>query len=238
MKSTEFKSTNTGKAADKARKHLADNDYVRVGPEDSTEFWKHKTTGKKVYVTHYKIGRSIIDEGYTEAKSVISEMIVDRLVEGTAGDTNLVDATGKLTHRGYAAMYAWKKAGHRGIHPSIRLERKAKGLREGVEFTGQLIEQLSDADHDKLQNLYWEKHGPTHPTIRHSSGNQPTVGTHPDHPGVYLVGRYMDTHAFKRNENGKDWDYVGTAHSVYEKDDTHPLGRKQVYGKIEIRKAS
>ncbi len=91
-----------------------------------------------------------------------------------------------------------------------------------------LNEALSDEEYRQLQNEYWKKHGPTHPSIRYSSGNQPDVGTHADHPGVYLVSHSGMTHAFERD--GKGWKHIGTAHSVF--DDAG----KRVYGKIKIQR--
>ena len=99
------------------------------------------------------------------------------------------------------------------------------------------ITESADDEIRQLQNLYWEKHGPTHPSIRHSSGNQPSVGTHPDHPGMHIVSGTNHSHVFKKSTSGKGWDYVGTAHSVYKDDPNHPFGRSQVHGKIEIRKS-
>ena len=128
MKTTEFKSDNKGSAKSKAEAHLTSQGFKRRGPEDRIgDYWDHPN-GKKVYVTHRKVGYSYIDESF-EISSLIAEKIIDHIVEGTAGDTNLIDERGRLTHRGYAAMYAWKKAGHRGMHPSIHLERKAKGIK-------------------------------------------------------------------------------------------------------------
>ncbi len=122
-----------------SEKWLADNGYQkhpRYTYDKYGGIYVHKETGQKADVTHYpKAGRTHVDKLDNDGKIVetfIANKLIDYIVEGTAGDTNLIDEKGQLTHRGYAAMYAWKKAGHKGLHPSIKLERKAKGIHKVV----------------------------------------------------------------------------------------------------------
>lgn len=79
MDTIEFKSSSTrGTAKKQAVDHLTKSGYKRVGQEDPTgEFWSHPS-GKKVYVTHRKTGRSYIDVNEsTFIKNKIKAMILE-----------------------------------------------------------------------------------------------------------------------------------------------------------------
>ena len=111
---------------------LAANGYKANGPVDGKGDTYSKG-GKKFNIHHYKninhlYVDSLNDKGDFERgpkfESLVYDMIASMLDEGTRGETGLVGADGKLTHAGYAAMYAWKKAKHTGQHPGIANERE------------------------------------------------------------------------------------------------------------------
>lgn len=120
-----------------SEKWLSDNGYQKNPRYTYDKYggtYVHKESKEEVNVQHYpKAGVSHIDkidkEGNMKIESVISDMIVRHLTEGTRGDTGLVNPDGTLTHQGQSAAYEWRLAGHRGTHPSISMERRLKRKR-------------------------------------------------------------------------------------------------------------
>jgi hypothetical protein len=119
-------------AYNQAEKKLAEMGYQKHPRYTYDKYggtYVHKDTKEEVNVQHYpKAGVSHIDkidkDGNLKFEDVIYGMITTHLTEGTRGETGLVNMDGSLTQAGYKAMYAWKKAGHRGEHVGIRNERE------------------------------------------------------------------------------------------------------------------